>query len=174
MVSKKHDQRMKQHEEETKERLRADLKSWERAFENEQGHKPSPADVKANADISAKYKLYHKLFRAKSSLTRIENSKPKASYISVSTALKQVTPQKRSLDSDVLTPVKGVQVGNDVETVGPTPQLNGRMLGLFDGIQDQTPIPKRRKLNWGEQLAEARKGSPRKSSNPKSGVFSPK
>lgn len=160
--------------EELKEHLRAELKTWERAFEKEHGHKPTPADVKANSDISAKYKQYHKSFRARPSSTRAENSKTKTEYISPADALKRVTPQKQ--EHDILTPVKGVQVSEDVETVGPTPQINGRMLGLFDGIQDQTPVGKKRKLNWGEQLAEARKDSPKKSTPRKrlmSEVFSP-
>jgi hypothetical protein len=144
-------------EKESKDRLRAELKTWERAFEKQNGHKPGPADVKANAEISAKYKTYHKAFRTKS----LGKEKTKTEYESTANALKRITPQKRQRD-DVLTPVKGVQVGDDVESVGPTPQLNGRMLGLFDGIKDQTPLGKHRKLTWGERLAEARKDSPKK------------
>ena len=164
-------------DQELKERLRAELKAWERAFEKENRHKPTPADVKANSEISTKYKLYHKSFRAKpSSSTVVENTNRKSEYVSTADALKQITPNKRHRDNDILTPVKGVQVSDDVEAVGPTPQLNGRMLGLFDGIPDSTPLSKRRKLNWGEQLAEARKNSPKKSTPQKSllgEVFSP-
>ena len=172
------DQRERKQDQEFKERLRAELKVWERAFEKENGHKPTPTDVKANSEISAKYKIYHKSFRAKSSSSaRVETSNGKSEYVSASKALKQITPHKRNQDDDSLTPVKGVQVSDDVETVGPTPQLNGRMLGLFDGIADSTPLTKRRKLNWGEQLAEARKNSPKKSTPRKrllGEVFSPK
>ena len=171
------DQHERKQDQEIKERLRAELKAWERAFEKENGHKPTPADVKANSEISTKYKIYHKSFRAKSSpSTRAENSNSKSEYVSTVAALKQITPHKRVRDNDILTPVKGVQVGDDVEAVGPTPQLNGRMLGLFDGIPDSTPLTKRRKLNWGEQLAEARKNSPKKSTPRKiflGEVFSP-
>jgi DNA replication and checkpoint protein len=146
-----------------KENLRAELKLWERAFEKENGHKPTPADIKANSEISAKYKLYHKAFRPKTS-SKSEKSATKTEYVSTAKALKQITPQKRPRDyDDLLTPVKSAKVGDAAETVGPTPQLNGRILGLFDGIQDQTPLTKRMKSNWGEQLAEARKDSPRKS-----------
>ena len=156
------DEYERKQDEELKERLRAELKTWERAFEKEIGHKPTPADVKANSEISHKYKLYHKSFRTKSSFSnRTENSKTKSEYVSAN-ALKQITPHKRHRVDDILTPVKGVKVINDIEAVGPTPQLNGRMLGLFDGIQDTTPLSKKRKLNWGEQLAEARKNSPKK------------
>jgi DNA replication regulator SLD2 len=171
------DQHERKRDEELKERLRAELKTWERAFEKETGHKPTPADVKANSEISTKYKIYHKSFRTKSSSsTRTENPKRKSDYISSTNALKQITPNKRHRDNDVLTPVNGVQVSDDVEAVGPTPQLNGRMLGLFDGILDSTPLSKRRKLNWGEQLADARKNSPKKSTPQKrllGDVFSP-
>jgi hypothetical protein len=153
--------RQQELEVETKERLRAELKAWERAFQKENGHKPTPADVKANPGISAKYKLYHKSFRMKPS-TKTENSHVKPEYISTAKALKHITPRKRIRDSDVITPMKGLQPNDATETIGPTPQVNGRMLGLFDGIQEQTPVSKW-KLNWGEQLAKARKESPKKS-----------
>jgi len=158
-----------QKDKELKERLRTELKTWERAFQKQRGHKPTPEDVKADSEISAKYKLYHKAFRAKS------NSRTK--YVSTVNALKQITPQKRSrAEENVLTPIKGEQITDDIETVGPTPQLNGRILGLFDGIHDPSPLVKRRKLDWGEQLAEARRNSPAKVTPRKralSGVFHP-
>lgn len=167
---------MKQ-DKQLKERLRTELKIWERAFEKQQGHKPTPDDVKADSDINAKYKLYHKAFRAKST-SRTENIRPKTEYVSTAHALKQITPNKRSRAvENVQTPTtKGEQISDDIETVGPTPQLNGRILGLFDGIPDSTPLAKRRKLDWGEQLAEARRNSPSKQTPRKrvlSGVFSP-
>jgi hypothetical protein len=171
------DQHERKQDEEMKERLRAELKTWERAFEKENGHKPTPADVKANSEINTKYKIYHKSFRAKSSSsTQTEKSTRKSEYVSAANSLTQITPNKRLRNNDILTPTKAVQGSDDVETVGPTPQLNGRMLGLLDGIPDSTPLTKRRKLSWGEQLAEARKNSPKKSSPRKrllDEVFSP-
>jgi hypothetical protein len=145
-----------------KELLRTELKTWERAFEKEHGHKPTPADVKANTEISIKYKLYHKSFRAAKPLKR-EGGGSKLEYVSTVQALKQITPQKRHRDVDTSTPSKHLPSSEGVDTVGPTPQLNGRMLGLFEGILDQTPVAKRMKRNWGEQLANARKESPHKS-----------
>lgn len=166
-----------QKDKELKERLRTQLKSWERAFQKQHGHKPTPDDVKADSDINAKYKLYHKAFRAKSS-SRTENVRSKTEYVSTAHALKQITPHKRTrADENVSTPAKEEQISdNDVEIVGPTPQLNGRILGLFDGIHDPTPLAKRRKLDWGEQLAEARRNSPAKATPRKralSSVFHP-
>jgi len=163
----------------SKELLRAELKAWERAFEKDNGHKPTPADVKANAEISIKYKLYHKSFRtAKPSKREGEkHDRSRAEFVSTVQALKQITPQKRRRDGDIITPYKSTQGNDDVETVGPTPQLNGRMLGLFEGISDQTPLAKRIKPNWGEQLAAARKDSPRSATPHRrswSGVFEPK
>jgi hypothetical protein len=163
----------------SKELLRAELKAWERAFEKDNGHKPTPADVKANAEISIKYKLYHKSFRAAKPSKREgeKHDRSRAEFVSTVQALKQITPQKRRRDGDIVTPSKSTQGNDDVETVGPTPQLNGRMLGLFEGISDQTPLAKRIKPNWGEQLAAARKDSPRSATPHRrswSGVFEPK
>ena len=166
---------MQQHKE-SKERLRAELKTWERAFQKEHGHKPTPRDVKADPEINKKYKLYHKAFRAESS-SRTENTRSKTEYVSTVHALKQITPQKRRAEEkNVLTPAHRAQTHDDIEAVGPTPQLNGRILGLFDGIQDQTPLAKRRKMDWGQQLAEARRNSPAKPTPCKralNGVFHP-
>jgi DNA replication and checkpoint protein len=162
--------------QELKEGLRTELKTWERAFEKEYGHKPSPADVKANSEISTKYKLYHKSFRAKSS-TSAKNSHSKTEYISPASALKRVTPQKRPTDTKTVTPLKRFRLNDDIDTIGPTPQLNGRMLSIFDGVQDSTPLSKRKQLNWGEQLAQARNDTPTKSTPFKSlsrmGTFQP-
>ena len=142
--------------------LRTELKTWERACEKEHGHKPTQADVKANTEISIKYKLYHKSFRAAETSKR-QSNRPRFEYVSTVQALKQITPQKRKRDLDIITPSKSLRTNDGVETVGPTPQLNGRMLGLFEGIQDQTPVTKRMRLNWGEQSADARKDSPHRS-----------
>lgn len=141
-----------------KDSLRVELKVWERAFEKQHGHKPTPADVKANSEISAKYKLYHKSFRTKSTSSVNENvgpTKKRTEYVSPAKALKEITPQKNRQD-DGLTPVKRLSL-HDVEIVGPTPQLNGRMLGLFDGVQENTPISLKRKSDWPNNSAEAKR-----------------
>jgi len=165
-----------QQDRQLKERLRAELKLWERAFQKQHGHKPTPDDVKADSGINAKYKLYHKTFRAKSN-TQSENARSKPEYVSTVHALKHITPHKRARGAEsVQTPTKAEQISDDIETIGPTPQLNGRILGLFDGIPDSTPLTKRRKLDWGEQLAEARRNSPAKATPRKrllSGAFHP-
>jgi hypothetical protein len=144
-----------------KECLRAELKLWERAFEKETGQKPTPADIKANSDINSKYKLYHRSYRRKPS-SKSEELTIRTEDVSTIKALKQITPQKRQRDIDFLTPtsVKRAHPGYATETIGPTPQ--------------QTPLAKRMKSNWGEQLAEARQGSPRKSTPQKgslNGIF---
>jgi len=187
--------------ERDKLRLRAELKRWEHAFHEQHGHKPSPADAKADPLVSAKYKQYHRLFRLKSSAaappsacsdqqpnsthphppappltTNTTTSTTATKFVSTATALHAVTPVKRNLafQHDALTPTKPLHLTNDasLESVGPTPQLNGRMLGIFHGIPDQTPIAKRRKLTWGEQLAEARRQSPTKSTPQKTLLIS--
>ena len=154
-----------------KRRLRAELKKWEREFQKQHGHMPNPADVKADPVISKKYKHYHRLFRMKprshaarrSVGEQSEHPQPPIGFVSTSIALKTVTPQKRAItfQHDSLTPAKPIAIS--AESIGPTPQPNGRMLGIFHGIQDQTPVTKRRKVTWGEQLAEAHRESPTRS-----------
>jgi hypothetical protein len=175
MASTSHEQTQAPQPSDLKELLRTELKTWERAFEKDNGHKPTPADVKANAEISIKYKLYHKSFRA-TKPTKRESDRSKPEFVSAVQALKQITPQKRRRDAHIITPTQNTHASDNVETVGPTPQLNGRMLGLFEGILDQTPLAKRMRSNWGEQLAAARKESPGKSTPHRralTGVFEP-
>ena len=152
-------------DEERKTELRKELKAWERLFEKTKGRKPSAVDVKADREINAKYKLYHKLFRAKS--TQVNNEiQTKISYISPTTALRQITPRKKSVTTELITPLKGSRVFEDQESVGPTPQVNGRLLGLFDQILDSTPRVNRmfpHKLNYSRNPA-TEKATPRKRS----------
>lgn len=121
-----------------KMRLRKELKEWERVFEKEKGHKPSAADVKSDPHINAKYKLYHRLFRTKSA-SQLKKSQEIVSYVSSAKVLKQATPRKRCAAPSHDTPAKTPLKLEEIEAIGPTPQANGRMLGLFDGISDQTP-----------------------------------
>jgi hypothetical protein len=120
---------------EDKAMLKSELKHWEHVFEKTHGRKPTGCDVKSNPEINAKYKLYHKLFRANPH-PRDQILNTKISYVSSHKSLDRLTPQKKNPATNSSTPLKGKHFLAETEAVGPTPQQNGRMLGLFDGIDD--------------------------------------
>jgi len=149
-----------------KAKLRRELKEWEHAFEKAHARKPSATDVKTDPEINAKYKLYHKLFRAKSHPNSINDIPTRISYVSPSKALKELTPQKKpaSARAQLITPLKEIHQSGERESIGPTPQQNGRMLGLFDGIRDSIPRGTRHIAN--KLRSESRSMTNKNSSTP--------
>lgn len=137
--------------------LRQDLKVWEKNFaaQNE-GRKAGRDDIKANSEISQKYKEYNKL--------RVRlSSKPAPQTPSKRTTSRKLahdgerTP-KAPIRSPNLTPVKrkreeelSENAGQESEFlspqgpafIGPTPQRDGIVLGLFDLLPAETPSKKR-------------------------------
>ncbi|KAI9643197.1 hypothetical protein NHQ30_007813 [Ciborinia camelliae] len=139
--------------EERSKTLRVELKVWEKDFQNKnEGRKASREDIKANPDIASKYKEFNKVRDILSG---------KISHIAPPPAPKPTprkrrheenhneTPQKR-LHVDK-TPSKNIILPWDVDpyhspsvmrnlfatpskktAIGPTPQKDGLVLGLFD------------------------------------------
>ncbi|CAA9957197.1 Drc1-Sld2 domain containing protein [Pyrenophora teres f. maculata] len=129
--------------------LRLDLKAWEKKFAAQNnGRKAGRDDIKANAEISQKYKEYNKLRARQSSKTAPQTPSkrgasrkanldvertPKAAPKAITT-----TPMKRkrdeedslleNIDQDQLLSPQGPTV------IGPTPQRDGIVLGLFDEL----------------------------------------
>ncbi|KAF2134665.1 hypothetical protein P153DRAFT_419312 [Dothidotthia symphoricarpi CBS 119687] len=138
--------------------LRNDLKAWEKKFASQNnGKKAGRGDIKADATISQKYKEYNKL--------RDQLSGKAAPQ----TPSKQTSSRKLAYDGDrtpkappkplVFTPLKRKRE-DDLESeaaddaaeflspqgptvIGPTPQRDGIVLGLFDLISAETPSKKR-------------------------------
>ncbi|KAH9861625.1 DNA replication regulator sld2 [Plenodomus biglobosus] len=140
--------------------LRQDLKAWEKQFaaQNE-GRKAGREDIKANADISQKYKEYNKLRgrlsgkpdpstpskrapRPKScnDVERTPKAPPKQPTF---------TPTKRKRDDEdapenVDPATQYVVMSPEGPSfIGPTPQRNGIVLGLFDLLPEGTPSKRR-------------------------------
>ncbi|KAL8909286.1 MAG: hypothetical protein Q9207_000296 [Kuettlingeria erythrocarpa] len=130
--------------------LRLELKSWEKAFATANGGKKAGReDIKQHPDIANKYKLYNKLRAAeaaepdrKTGPAR-EQSPKKRHAARPPPPVSAQTPQKRSKHthpppqdvSAVPDLPPGSPYGTPVahrKSIGPTPQKNGRVLGLFD------------------------------------------
>ncbi|QSZ28795.1 hypothetical protein DSL72_003300 [Monilinia vaccinii-corymbosi] len=133
--------------------LRVELKEWERDFKNRnEGRKASREDIKANPDIASKYKEFNRLRDTLSG---------KISYIPPPAPKPTPQKRRRHEDNQNETPPKRLHVEGtpsknkilpwDVDpyhspsvmrnlfatpskktAIGPTPQKDGQVLGLFD------------------------------------------
>ncbi|KAI5458549.1 DNA replication/checkpoint protein [Mariannaea sp. PMI_226] len=130
--------------------LRADLKKWEGEWaKSHNGRKPGREDIKANPDIARKYKQYNQVREILSGKVPppppsqdSKIKKRKTDPLPAQTPTKRVrnfeTPSKdRSInyDNDLMnSPVVSRKLFSpaSVTSLGPTPQRDGRVLGLFD------------------------------------------
>ncbi|GMM35355.1 hypothetical protein DASC09_026800 [Saccharomycopsis crataegensis] len=129
------------------ETLKRSLKDWEKQFTKDHDRKPSKADIKAHPDIESKYKEYkvlryggkekpetrdhhhrsmhHQHFKDPS-------QKPVRSKEFVNTFGLR-TPDKSSPDTTRSVHQSPAESpSKQVVELGPTPQLNGRLLGIFE------------------------------------------
>ncbi len=142
--------------------IRAQLKEWEKEFaEANSGSKPGKADIKRNPEIAAKYKTYNRtrnVLDGKKELDSLKSQSPSLrrhkSASSLTTAQQDQgetqrqahqfdTPrktQKLHLEShpSILDPYDAPPASVSPHayvfrnTIGPTPQRDGTILGLFD------------------------------------------
>lgn len=142
--------------------IRHDLKAFERDFFAAHCHKPGKEDIKQNADIAAKYKQYNKLRDVLSgklpaeSLTTAsptqdrQRKRPRHDEAGPSVHAAQTprkgkiaataTPRKQfgSLQPHELDPYdapSSVSPRPPITALGPTPQRDGRVLGIFDLLE---------------------------------------
>ncbi|KAL8656605.1 MAG: hypothetical protein Q9210_000143 [Variospora velana] len=128
--------------------LRLELKEWEKSFAaGNGGRKAGREDIKQHPDIASKYKLYNKL-RAGEAVGAEQNAaptkelSPKKRRARKPPPASAQTPQKRLRHSHpsqdaVANPDQDVDLPHHTplahrKSIGPTPQKNGRVLGLFD------------------------------------------
>ncbi|KAF2878114.1 DNA replication and checkpoint protein-domain-containing protein [Massariosphaeria phaeospora] len=140
--------------------LRLDLKAWEKKFAlQHNGRKAGRDDIKANATISQKYKEYSKLRESLSGKAAPQTPSKRASrrdtqhvgdrtpqappkFLAIT-----LTPSKRKREEDVsvvdeIGPVELLSPQGPT-VIGPTPQRNGIVLGLFDFLPAETPSKRR-------------------------------
>ncbi|KAM5345632.1 hypothetical protein ACJ41O_011493 [Fusarium nematophilum] len=132
------------------QQLRVDLKTWEVNWAKaHKGKKPGRGDIKANQEIASKYKQYNKLRDILAGKLPPppprEEPKPRKRE---SDTLPAQTPTKRTRHAETPSKNRSLDHGEElmntpaisrklfspasVTSVGPTPQRDGRVLGLFD------------------------------------------
>jgi hypothetical protein len=160
--------------------LRDELKSWENTFKLNNGRKPSREDIKSNAAIAAKYKRFNSLKYPEYTKPPVETPKKGSRRRDVpDNALRErppnaatTTPRGRafkSLDNApqqqaILSPVREEQptpafIRNGL---GPTPQRDGHVLGIFDMLPNGTPS--KRSPSPSEEHGDAVHATPSKNS----------
>ncbi|POR38872.1 DNA replication regulator SLD2 [Tolypocladium paradoxum] len=137
----------KSHYEAKSKELRADLKRWENDWADDHGGtKPGRQDIKDNPEIAQKYKEYNKVrdilagkvpppSRDESS-SKKRRCDPTPSETPLKRAKYAETPSKDRTRDDELMNTPGISrklfSPAPVTSLGPTPQRDGRVLGLFD------------------------------------------
>ena len=161
--------------------LRDELKSWENTFKLDNGRKPSREDIKSNAAIAAKYKRFNSLKYPENSKPPVETPKKSSRRRDVpDNALRErapnaatTTPRGRtfkSLDNAQLQPPILSPVREEQPTpafirngLGPTPQRDGHVLGIFDMLPNGTPS--KRSPSPSEEHGDAVHATPSKNSS---------
>ncbi|KAJ4354983.1 regulatory particle non-ATPase [Ascochyta clinopodiicola] len=143
--------------------LRNDLKAWEKQFAAQhQGKKAGREDIKADAVISQKYKEYNRLRTQPSTKAAPQTpSKRTASRKHISDGERTpvaparapvLTPLKRKREQEVAAEEADAEPEylspQGPAFIGPTPQRDGIVLGLFDNLTAETPS--KRRIIFGE------------------------
>ncbi|KND89374.1 DNA replication regulator SLD2 [Tolypocladium ophioglossoides CBS 100239] len=152
----------KLHYEAKSKELRADLKRWENEWaDGHGGTKPGRQDIKDNPDIAQKYKEYNKVrgilagkvppLSMDESSSKKRRPDPTPSETPLKRAKYTETPSKDRIRDDELMNTPGISrklfSPAPVTSLGPTPQRDGRVLGLFDLLVEKelgTPSRKNR------------------------------
>ncbi|KAF2012061.1 hypothetical protein BU24DRAFT_352730 [Aaosphaeria arxii CBS 175.79] len=143
--------------------LRQELKAWEKDFAlQHDGRKAGRDDIKANAAISQKYKEYNKLREVMSGKTAPQTPSKRCASRKPTQVAEQciksqprsltTTPQKRKRDSGVDLTEENIDPSELLSPqgptlIGPTPQRDGIVLGLFDLLPSETPSKRRAVLS---------------------------
>ncbi|KAH6606070.1 dna replication regulator sld2 [Trichoderma cornu-damae] len=146
------DEKLKREYEARAQKVRTDLKQWEAGWaKTHDGKKPGREDIKNNPVIAQKYKDYNKLRDiiagklvppSDASASKQKHDKRKSDGVPAETPMKRAkhaeTPSKRLAppngDGYMNSPAVSRKLFSPapVTSVGPTPQRDGKVLGLFD------------------------------------------
>ncbi|KAG9251134.1 DNA replication/checkpoint protein [Emericellopsis atlantica] len=141
--------------------VRLDLKTWETQWLEKHGKKPGREDIKSNPEIADKYRQYQRyrnILDGKISPPAKDQGRKRKS---TSNSVPVGTPSKRTRHTE--TPSKSrvldVQLEQTptisrklfsptaVTSLGPTPQRDGKVLGLFDLLGDDAQTPSKDKVH---------------------------
>ncbi|ESW96591.1 hypothetical protein KL918_000549 [Ogataea parapolymorpha] len=102
--------------------LKREIKHWEHKYEAENGKMPTTDVIKADLAVSARYKKYHKY---KKILGKLQSG-----ALTVEQWKNQERPSQNAEQNLPRSPPPSSPESE--KEIGPTPQLDGRVLGIFD------------------------------------------
>ncbi|CZS97978.1 related to DNA replication regulator SLD2 [Rhynchosporium agropyri] len=178
---------------ETSNSLRVELKSWEKAFSAaNEGKKASREDIKKDVEIAAKYKEYNKIrdvlsgkiaLPALAAPRQTPRKRKHEDYTGQEISKRQLisrTPSKGILQPWEVDPYDSPSVIRNLFTpskkaLGPTPQKDGMVLGLFDLLHENATADTPSRRNAQSVGLKAIHATPRKigSDNPLKGSRTP-
>ncbi|KXT01657.1 hypothetical protein AC578_2767 [Pseudocercospora eumusae] len=127
--------------------VRAELKAWETAFKEQNGRKAGREDIKKDATIQAKYRLYNELTSRASRLKAASTPSKGIKYSRIEKPAKATpkrTPSKKhsTLQATALSPVQEAEPTPAFirNALGPTPHRDGQVLSIFDIAIENTPL----------------------------------
>ncbi|KXT18842.1 hypothetical protein AC579_8239 [Pseudocercospora musae] len=127
--------------------VRAELKAWETAFKEQHGRKAGREDIKKDATIQAKYKLYNALTSRASRPKATSTPSKSIKHARIEKPAKGTpkrTPSKKhsTLQAPVLSPVQEAEPTPAFirNALGPTPYRDGQVLSIFDIAIENTPL----------------------------------
>lgn len=125
------------------EEVRSYIKTWEHDFQRAHGKVPSKEDIKKDAVIRMKYKQYSLYKQGKpEKANKIKVPQLYPSTPSKRRILQLTTPQKTSPSSPFNNGHGNLGGSPSIVTeLGPTPQLNGRVLSIFEILRSPQKSP---------------------------------
>ena len=146
--------------------LRLELKSWEHHFFTSHSRKPTRDDIKADAQISARYRQHERLRHEQKKLEHVSTPRkarqqPREPRSQTHQNKRKALRERQMNTLDGGTPQKGtnevleVVVEEEVEptpafircALGPTPQRDGHVLGIFDLVFGSGGTPSKRSVD---------------------------
>ncbi|KAF3923322.1 hypothetical protein ABW21_db0203205 [Orbilia brochopaga] len=149
--------------------LKLKIKAWEKEFASKNnGKPPSRQDISANQKMAARYSEYQKLKKTLHAEDSQNVNNQPHSHAPIRTPRRSArasqTPHKSPGNPFVFTPTTRPELHNPLDSssahrrlkwmtkgyVSPTPQKNGKVLGLFDKLPGMTPTPQKRSREAGD------------------------
>ncbi|KAK5704405.1 hypothetical protein LTR97_003423 [Elasticomyces elasticus] len=132
--------------------LRVELKAWEHAFKSTHNRKASREDISNDASVREKYREYNRLQYAIDNPQGAKSVSPrKPKHLRQRVGKENLTPkkawQKNAVSLEVVKEDEQLELEVELEQtpafvkcgLGPTPQKDGLVLGIFDFASSATP-----------------------------------
>ncbi|KAK4955284.1 hypothetical protein LTR10_007479 [Elasticomyces elasticus] len=132
--------------------LRVELKAWEHAFKSTHNRKASREDISNDASVREKYREYNRLQYAIDNPQGAKSVSPrKPKHLRQRAGKENLTPkkawQKNAVSLEVVKEDEQLELEVELEQtpafvkcgLGPTPQKDGLVLGIFDFASSATP-----------------------------------